>query len=140
MSKHIACNLRVITFKMVLHQITHRHRLSFSCSADERHVSCNHQQAEELDPRHPSNSITARKVSKWLQHGPVRKAGRKYNTNFEQQVLDELVFTTIENGGSQASIVANSATHMSSSCKQPKVQAREEYACARRTTNLLLCC
>lgn len=77
------------------------------------------------------NSLTARKVSKRLQHGPVRKAGRKYNANFEQHVLDELVFTTIENvnGRSQASIVANFCySHELTMQAAKKVQVREEFS------------
>lgn len=75
-------------------------------------------------------SLTAAKVNRWRTNGPVRKAGRKYCEAFERQVLDELVFTSIEKVDNQvkAVIVANVCySHDLIITAAKKVQARPEW-------------
>ena len=56
-----------------------------------------------------AKQLDSRAVRRWLAHGPSKKRGRKCNAEFELQILDELVFTSLEkvNGREQAAVIAN---------------------------------
>ena len=74
--------------------------------------------------------VTGKQLQRWRTAGPRKKSGPKVNSAFEQAVLDELVYTSIEqvDGAAKAVVVAN-VTHSYAVIKlaAKKVQKKDQF-------------
>lgn len=99
-----------------------RKRMVYKAKQKVRIVSAMEKLKEELPSRTPKVALQQRireavgvsnlqlqSVEKWGTAGPNRKRGRKVDDDFEREILDQLVFTTLErvHNKEQASVVAN---------------------------------
>lgn len=128
-------------FKESRHSYTAQRKAAVVRAYSELHAGNEsaHKTVKRLKETVGDSSLSAKKVNRWMKHGPKRKAGRKYNEVFERQVLDELVFTSLEkvDNEQKAVVVANVCySHELIITAAKKVQAKPQWSNEPRVSKL----